>query len=347
MRTRIFAMGLLCTATVWAQHSWQDACFNHPGLPYCQGRDFAVKQKPSSNNNAGPKTVVSNVFAPRHRSAAATMLDLGAIDWRFADPFPDALIGFNVSSISASPLARRLVAQLGAGQGLTDADMQKIFSGLSSVDQAALSLRGNRAVLMVTGPITDLPLPAQEPGLKAVPTAGSALLIGHAEAVDQAMQRITRGFPAAEITRSAAELQNGSEFWAIGSPALLGPQAMSMGLRRFSLRVSVRDALYCDLALEFNGAPNREVLAKLQATQGGAEATIEGNVIHLRTSIAGDQIERQFAGFASGPAGAQLALLVKAARYLPVPNTAGQKSRPVIYGLDDGPVVVGQDQSQP
>jgi len=347
MRISKVGLALVCAAALRGQQhfSWQESCFNHPGLPYCQGHEYAVKQT-APPKDTGPKSIVSNPFAPRTRIGAPSMVDLGAIDWRFADPFPDALVGFNLSGLSTSPLARKLIAQLGSSHGLTEVDMQRIFAGLSGVDQIALSLHGNRVVMMATGPVADLPLPAPEDGLKATLTSGNAVVMGHAEGVDQAMQRIVHKFPPADSTKLAAELQSSSEFWAIGSAAMLGPQAMSSGVKRFSLRVSVRDSIVTDLALEFNGVPGANALRAWQNTLG-ASAVLEGNVLHVRAAVDGDAAQQKFAGFVASPAGARLVALVKAAQYLPVPDTTAQKTKPVIYGLDDGPKEVGQDSTAP
>ena len=67
------------------------------------------------------------------------------------------------------------------------ADLQKIFDGLSGVDQIALSVRDNQLVAMVTGSVTDSTLPAPEAGLKAVPVSANAMLVGRPDAVDQAV----------------------------------------------------------------------------------------------------------------------------------------------------------------
>ena len=57
------------------------------------------------------------------------MIVVGGIDWRFADPLADTLVGLNFSGLAASTLARSLIAQLGASQGLTEVDLQKIMNG--------------------------------------------------------------------------------------------------------------------------------------------------------------------------------------------------------------------------
>src|SRR5579872_7061069 len=93
MSVRIFALGLLCAASLFAQRrrfSWQDLCFKNPGAPVCSGSDYAVKPQP---RNAPPRTAVTNAFPSASPSAHPSLMVVGGIDWRFADPYADALIG--------------------------------------------------------------------------------------------------------------------------------------------------------------------------------------------------------------------------------------------------------------
>ena len=103
----------------------------------------------------------------------------GGIDWRFADPLADALAGFNFKDLSASPLARKLVVQLGATAGVSDADMKKKLDGLAGVHQVAISTRDGQIVAVITGVSVSI-LPALEAGWKAVPVSADMVLVGHA-----------------------------------------------------------------------------------------------------------------------------------------------------------------------
>src|SRR5260370_14075586 len=197
MSIRRLALGVMVAASLCGQRrrfSWQDLCFKNPGMPVCGGNDYAIKPQPK---NAPSQSVVTNPFPSASTSATPSMIIVGGIDWRFADPFADALIGFNFSALSASPLARNLIAQLGASQGLAEPDMQKIFAGLTGVDQIAISVRNNRIVAMITGRVTDSNLPAPAAGLKAVPVLVTGILIGHSEQLDQPPRPITAKSPPA------------------------------------------------------------------------------------------------------------------------------------------------------
>ena len=342
MGIRLFALSLVWAASVYGQYghprfSVQEACFKNPGAPFCQGHDFAVKKAaPAKDTRSG--TIVTNPFPSTStpQKVSPSVIVVGGIDWRFADPFADAIVGFNLSDLAASPLARGLIAQLGASQGLSEADLQKIFDGLSGVDQVAFSVRNNRVVVMITGRVADSTLPAPEAGWKAIPVSGNAMLVGHADAVDQALRRMAQKGPLSELTMAAEERQASSEFWAIGSPGMVGPQAATAGMKRFSLAVSIRNRLTTDVAFEFNGAPNEQMLQTWKTPAGAA--TLEGNVLHVRTSMEANEVQQKFGKIAAGPVGQRLASLVASARYLPVRDTTAPKqTKAVIYGLDDGP----------
>jgi hypothetical protein len=269
---------------------------------------------------------------------------VGGVDWRFVDPFADVLFGFNVGRLAGSPLARTMISQLGARQNLNATDMQKIFDGLSGIDQLAVFVRDNRFVVMLAGDVTDTSLPAMEPGMKAVPISAGAMLFGSADAVDQAAQRIAMKSPLSELARQAESRQASSEFWAIGSARSIGPQAVSAGMKRFSLAVSIQSGLTSDLAIEFNGPPTAKTLHML--TLPGA-ATLEGNTVHARASTEASEVQQKFGAIVASPVGERLAALVEAARHLPARDiTIRNQSRPVIYGLDGGPRVVGQQSDK-
>lgn len=355
MRIRVLALTLAWAASLWGQShfSWQDYCFKNPRASVCPGHEYANKPPARTKEEPPSRSVITNpsfrtqrpAGAETGRTAAPALMVVGAIDWRFADPFADALMGINVNGLSGSPLVRNLIAQLGAHQGLGQADVAKILDGLSGVDQVAFSVRDNRVVVMITGAATDSTLPAPEPGFKAVPVAGSGILMGQTEAVDQAVRRMAAKAPLAEMPLLAEQWQAGSEFWAFGSAGLIGPQAISAGVQRFSLTVSLRDRLTSDLALEFSRVPSADTLPMWQTALGAA--TLEGNVVHVRTSLGGDELERGFGQILAQPVGQRLAALVEAARYLPARDSAApRQTKPVIYGLDDGPRVVGQDPSK-
>jgi len=330
MRICVFSLGLL-----WAMSlQWQNSCFNNPGAPYCQGRDFAVKNKPAKNSGSGGSTSSTGSPGPTFVSR---------IDWRFADPQADAVLGINVSKLAASPLARNLLAQLGAKQNVSEADMKKIFEGFSGIDEIAVSVREKQYVVMLAGGITELVPPKPEPGIKSLPLSATAMLFGTAEAVDQAAQRINMKAPLSDLELSAQERQASSEFWANGLAAVVGQPAVDLGIKRFWLMVSARDRLASDIALEFNTPPGAKTLQSL--TLPGA--AVEGNVVHAAMSVEANEVQQKFGEIVPSPLGEKLASLAAAARQLPGRDiNVLKQTRPVIYGLDNGPKVVSQQPNQ-
>jgi len=254
------------------------------------------------------------------------------IDWRFADPFADALAGFNFRKLSSSSLASGLITQLGANQGLTESDMQRIFRALTGADQIALSVHENQIVFMVSGRGTDS-IPVLEPGWKSAPVGTNAVLVGHTEAVDEAVQRIATEQPPAGLKKLGAERRASSEFWAVGSGGLAGPQAVSAGVNGFSLAISIQDRLTSDLAFEFNKAPDASTIGMWAATFPGA--ALKGNMVLARASMETAELQQKFGPIAASPLGQNLAPLIKAARHLPAGDTTETtRAKPVIFGLE-------------
>ena len=145
-------------------------------------------------------------------------------------------------------------------------------------------------VVMITGRVANADLPASEPGLKVVPVSGNAMLVGHSDAVDAAVRRIAAPSWPTDLTRMAEERQAGSEFWAIGSPALVGPQAVGAGVKRIYMTVSIRDRFISDVAFEFNAVPTAATLKTWQTSLGAI--SVEGNVAHVRMYMEASEVQR-------------------------------------------------------
>jgi hypothetical protein len=337
MKIRLLTLGLAWTCCLFGQKrfSWQDACFYSPRAPYCSGREFGGKATIPPKNGATPSGKYT-ATSPSMSETTPSAIDAGGIDWRFADPSADALAVLSCAKLSAAPFARSLIDQLGANEGLRQADVQTIFRALSGLNHVALSVREDRIVLMVTGRAPDAILRAPEAGWKAMSLSGNAMLIGHADAVDQAVQRISMDNPLGELASMAQERPSDSEFWAAGSAKLAGQEAVTAGVKRFSLRASMRDRLTSDTAFEFNGAPDASAIREWLSTLG--DVKIDGSVVQVRMSMEADETRQNFGQIAVSPLGRRLGALIKSARYLPVRDTPTTvHTKPVIYGLDDGP----------
>ena len=191
----------------------------------------------------------------------------------------------------------------------------------------------NKVVVMLTGPAAEQSLAAPEPGLKTVPLDNGTILMGHSDAVDQAVQRITWKGPLAPLAQAAEQRQASAELWVVGGPAAGGQATLRAGIRQIALTVWVRDRLTSDMSVEFSAPPPPALFQRKLAS-----TTIEGNTARMHLSMDANEVQQKFSHIASGPLGASLAAMIDAAHYLPARAAAAPVSkRPVIYGLDDTP----------
>jgi hypothetical protein len=328
VKIRTFALGLALMTSLFGQKSfsWQNACFNNGALPYCQGRDFAVKPtKPGKNGSMGGSYGGTPMTAD---DAAPSVIGMSGINWRFADPLAESLASVSFNKLSPSPLARFVMSALGANQGLKEANMGPIFDAFSSVDQVALSIRGGQILIMVTGYSTESTLPALEAGWKAVPN-GNTMLIGPAEAVDQAAQRIAADGPLSELARLAGKRQANGDIWVASST---DPEAVKAGAKRLVVTASMRDRLTGDSVFEFGQAPDAKIISTLPV--GPGVTSVEGNKVHVKMSVEIDKVQPSLAEIAGTPLGEYLWVLVKAGRYVPARDPAKALPKPKISGLD-------------
>ncbi len=305
-----------------------ESCFRNPALPYCPGRDLAPKPEPKG----GAKSGAYGMAGP----TVGSTIDAAGIDWRFADPDADAVAVLNSSKLSAAPLAHSLIDQLGSKQGLTQDEAQNVFGTLSGVSQVALSVRGDKTLLMITGRPPDSILPAPKPGWKAVPLGTNTVLMGNADAVDQASQRLAMNSGLGELPSAAQQRTIDSEFWTAGSAKLAGQEAVSAGVKRFELTASMRDSLASETVFEFDEAPDPGAFKSWFDSLH--DAKLEGSDVRVSTLMEADVTRRNAGVIAASPLGQRLAAIISSARYLPVHDTgAAVHTHPVIYGLDGGP----------
>jgi len=334
VKLRVFVVGLAWTFCLCGQKKgfdFAEACFRNPSLPYCPNRDFVIKPPKGGAPSSGAYSGASPSTAGQ-----AITIDAAGIDWRFADPSADALAALNCSKLPGSSFAHSVIDQLASNQGLSPAEAQNIFRALSGVSQVALSVRADTVLILVTGRAADAILPALQSGWKSIPVGEHALLIGQAAAVDQASRRLSMDSALGELPQTAQQRPAGSEFWVVGSAKLAGQEAVSAGVTRFELTASIWDRLTSDAAFEFAGAPDPSAIRPWLSTLGDAQ--VEGNAVLARMSMDADETRRNLTQIAMSPLGRSLGAFIQSARYLPVRDTAATvHTKPVIYGLDDGP----------
>lgn len=314
---RIFAciLGLALAGSLSAQRqkfNWQNYCFDHPAAPFCPGHDYAIKPQPGAKSVAGTPAAKRSRYAT-YAPGVPSLVSVGAIDWRFADPAAGIVAGFNFSSLSASPVAGKLIAELGAQQGLSEADVAKLFQTLSGLDQLGISIHDGDILMMLSGDFADLTPP--QPGWKTVTISGGSLLMGNSAAVDAAIKRIEALGPAADVSRAARQRQAASDLWITGPASLAGPSVMDAGVSRVSLDISLRDRFASDVAFQFPGALNPSPLQNWMLPPGSA--AIDNHTVHFRTSMDAAEVQQKLAEILASPLGQRLAALVEAARFLP------------------------------
>jgi hypothetical protein len=328
-----FALGLACASGLYAQKrapkrfSWQNACFNNLSLPYCQGRDFGIKPIKGKNTPA-TGGASGNGSEIAEEDVNPSVIVMSSINWRFADPAADTVASIGFSKLAPSPLAVSVMNALGKEQGLDAAAVKKIVDAFSGVDQVALSMRGDQLLIMVSGCAPDSTLPPLENGWKMAQVQNT-LLIGPAEAVDQARDRIAKDGPLPELASLAKARQANGDFWAASSVNAAGAEAVKAGLKSFSMKGSMRDRLSSDTAFEFSQKPDVNTIQDLPALGG---ASVDGNRVHFKMSLEGNEIAESMIPVATAPIGQYLGALVKAGRYIPARDAA--QAKPKIAGLD-------------
>ncbi len=110
---------------------------------------------------------------------------------------------------------------------------------LSGVEQVATATGQNQTPVMITGHASDLTLPPLEPGWQAVPVVENAMVLGPADAVDRALQRMAKDDPPGEMMRLAIARQANNEFWAIGFAGTASPASATTKVQGFSVEVSI------------------------------------------------------------------------------------------------------------
>ena len=326
MKIRIAALALAFAAILPAQHrrfSWQESCFKNPGLPYCQGHEYAIKKPKPSKEKPG------TTAAPSTADDAAS----DGIDWRFVDPQAEWLAGFNFNELRPSPLARTLLSRLGAMQGLTASEMQAIFDALAGVQRIAVSAVDKRVLIMAVCNAPPSAAPSVEPGWRTARVGGNAILAGDAESVDRALERLAADGPLSDLAALALERQGNSDVWVAGSGKMAVSRPIDGEIARFSIAASIQEQFNADLLLDFKRVPDAGVIRNWPRMMH--TVTFDGDIAHISIRMEGDEVLRRFDEIAASLVGERLGALLAAARHIPATsaNTAGH-DKPVVYGLD-------------
>lgn len=198
------------------------------------------------------------------------------VDWRFAHPGADMLMGFNLKSLATSPAGAPLREMLTAKGGLSADRMQM----LESIEEVYVSVRTKYVkgrpsgeplgVIVVIGNFDNsavMKLLEKQANVSARFIDRRTILLGDEESMTAAVERLKGddGLVSPVVTR-AKELAAANDFWIVGSPAPLNSmkpkgsfkkQGGMLGdvedifdnLRSFSMGLAFRDEIALDLGL--------------------------------------------------------------------------------------------------
>lgn len=232
------------------------------------------------------------------------------VDWRFAHPGADMLMGFNLKSLATSAAGAPLREMLTAKGGLSADRLQM----LESIEEVYVSVRtkyvkGRPAaeplgVILVIGNFENsavMKLLEKQANVSARFIDRRTILLGDEESMTSAVERLKGddGLVSPVVTR-AKELAAGNDFWLVGSPAPLNSmkpkgsfkrQGGMLGdvedifdnLRSFSMGLAFRDEIALDLGLNLRtkAAADRLVAlyqrleADMQKTPAGQKSWAE------------------------------------------------------------------------
>ena len=99
------------------------------------------------------------------------------------------------------------------------------------------------------------------------PWSGKGLLIGHAEAVDEAVKRLSIDTPLGDLGSMALDREAHGQFWAAASSKVAAQQATT-GVKRLWLSALLGTRLVNDTAFEFNAAPDVNAIQPWLSTLG-------------------------------------------------------------------------------
>ncbi len=324
-------------------------CQDNPKMPTC------IKMKPL------PMEAINPTYRPAPRrvsptpvtiTAAPSMIVLGEPDWRFAHPHADLLGGMNITSLIGSPIIHMLLKEAADKGGLSAADVESGISRAGDIEKISLSVRGKDILLLMTGKLDSIERMATPGGgMSFHQVSADSILLGTEPSLSEAMHRLASPQrPVGMQPQKAKDLAQTSDFWLMGTPALLaafGTQARTTDVRDFAVSLQLRNQLRMELVLN---APTPAVAQRMVASfrpndatrpaVGQVSTSLDGTAVHMIYTMQESEARQGMQEFLSGPQGKQMAALIAAGKQ--TMGDAPQKpsdhpGKVVIYGLEGGP----------
>jgi hypothetical protein len=368
----VYCAALLFVSVALAQpikswSSYEDYCHDNPHAMTCHdGKPIdiseAMKQyeyhpKPEDSKvsapaaarpvRTAPRVTTLSARAPRTRSSASpSIIQVGELDWRFAHPHPDLLIGMDLESLLGSELMRTLLRQWAGKLGATTKEQDQMLAGLGDAKRILISIYNKDMLAMMVGKIGNLPQGPQTGGLQFTRLSEDTALMGTEGGSFGALTRLKLA-PLPNAQQDEAKLMARTyDFWVWGrADRLAGLGAGANGntpVKKIKLGVSFRDGFNLQMVLDTpDGASAAHLLAEMQkGAPSGMTGAVEGNSVRYAMVLDRDRALQRFAGFMTDSLGKQFAPLIAAARQMSAGHGAGARpsaGKIVIDGLDDGP----------
>jgi hypothetical protein len=288
-----------------------------------------------------------SVPVPRSRpSKGPTVIQIGELDWRFAHPHPDLLIGMDLESLLGSELMRTLLRGWAGKLGATPKEQDQMLAGLGDAKRILISIYNKDMLAMMVGKIGNLPVGPQAGGLQFTRLSEDIALMGTEGGSLGALTRLKLQ-PLPNPQQDEAKLMARTyDFWVWGrADRFAGLSASSAGntpMKKIKLGVSFRDGFNLQMILDTpDGASAAHLLAEMQkGAPSGMMGAVEGNSVRYAMVLDRDRALQRFAGFMTDSLGKQFAPLITAARQMSARQSGGARpsaGKIVIDGLDDGP----------
>jgi hypothetical protein len=382
-----------CAALIFAStglaqpiKSWSnnvDYCHDNPDAPTCRdGKPINVMEEMQRNaeklkanefhlttdSPAGPSPAAPQIrtapprFAPQitrvprgRASSQPAMVQVGVLDWRFAHPHPDLLIGMDMENLLESELLRTLLRTWAGKLGVTPEEQEKMLTGLGDVKRVLISVYNRDMLAMMVGNIGNLPQGPQAGGLQFTRLSEDTVLMGSEGGSAGASIRLkVPPLPNPQLEEPKLMART-YDFWVWGRPerlaGLSGGMSGNTPVTKIKMGVSFRDGFNLQMILD---TPDGATAARLfEGMQKGAPrgmlGAVEGNSVRYAMVLNRDAALQRMAGFMTDSFGKNFAPLVAAARQISARQAAGARpstGKVIIDGLDDGPREVPLSQRQ-
>jgi hypothetical protein len=287
-------------------------------------------------------------------SASPSVVQVGEVDWRFAHPHPDLLIGMDLENMLGSDLMRTLLRDWAGKLGATAKEQDQMLAGLGDAKRVLISIYGKDVLAMMVGNVGALPVGPQAGGLQFTRLSEDTVLMGTEGGSFGALTRLKLPALPNPQQEEPMLMARTYDFWVWGRADHLAGLGRGMSgntpVKKIKMGATFRDGFNFQMILDTpDSASAARLLEGMQKTAPrGMEGAVEGNSVRYAMVLDRDAALQRFAGFMTDSVGKQFAPLIAAARQMSAHQAAPARpaGKIVIDGLDDGPKEVPVSQRQ-